>query len=46
MSKKKETLIKNDIKNAIKRELHELIVLYSGIHECEISVDIKIDIKL
>jgi len=36
---------KNEIKNAIKRELHELITLYSGIHMCEISVDIKIDVK-
>ena len=36
---------KNEIKNAIKREVHELITLYSGIHMCEISVDIKIDVN-
>ena len=37
---------KLEIEEAIKRELHELIILYSGIHMCEINVDIKIDIKL
>ena len=37
---------KLEIEEAIKRELHELIILYSCIHMCEIHVSIVIDIKL